>query len=145
MNKAILIGNVGQDPELRTLNNGTAVLKFGLATSKRWTDSKSHEPKEETQWHRITVWGKMAEVNANVLRKGVKIAVEGEIKYSKYEKDGHTVYATDIVAKTIEWLFKKEEGQTSKPRKKPEEISGVEPVADDNEIYSEQPDDDIPF
>jgi single-strand DNA-binding protein len=103
LNKAILIGNVGADPEIRTTSNSNRVAQFNLATSRRWT-SGSGEQQEKTEWHRIVVWdsarnagGGLFGVIERYVKKGERIYVEGEIQYRSYEdKDGVTKYATEI-------------------------------------------------
>lgn len=145
VNKVILIGHVGQNPELRHTQSGTAILKFSLATTERWIDSNSHERKEETQWHRITAWGKLAELNADVLRSGSKIYIEGKLKYSSYEKEGNKVYVTDIMAKTINWLDKKDSSGKPAVTQKSQKSTNSSQPPEPEEIYSEEPDDDIPF
>lgn len=102
INKVILIGNLGSDPEVREVG-GSPVANFSLATNETWTD-KSGQKQERTQWHRITVWGKLAEVCGRYLSKGKKVYVEGRIGYRDVEKDGVTTRYTDITATSIQFL-----------------------------------------
>lgn len=95
MNKVMLLGNIGQDPELKVLQNGQAVLKFSMATEEKWKD-KEGEVQKRTDWHRCELWGKRAESLAKHLTKGSKVLVEGSLKYGSYEKDGVKHYTTDI-------------------------------------------------
>lgn len=97
INKAILIGNVGKQPDIRTMQNGGKVANFSLATSERWTDKGSGEKKERTEWHRIVVFGNLAEVVEKYVHKGSKVYVSGAIQTRKYEKDGQDHYTTEIV------------------------------------------------
>ena len=104
VNKAILIGNLGRDPELRHTNNGTPVCEFSIATSDRWQD-KSGETQERTEWHRIIVWGRQGENAARYLSKGRSVYVEGRIQTREWtDKDGNKRYTTEIVANTVQFL-----------------------------------------
>jgi single-strand DNA-binding protein len=104
VNKAILVGNLGRDPELRHTQNGQAVVNFTLATSETWTD-KSGERVERTEWHRIVVWGKTGEMCAQYLSKGRTVYVEGRIQTREWEdKDGNKRYTTEINAQTVNFI-----------------------------------------
>ena len=104
VNKAILVGNLGRDPELRTTPNGQSVVNFTLATSETWTD-KSGERVERTEWHRIVVWGKQAEMCNQYLSKGRTVYVEGRIQTREWEdKDGNKRYTTEINANTVNFI-----------------------------------------
>ncbi len=104
VNKAILVGNLGRDPELRTTQNGQSVVNFTLATSETWTD-KSGERVERTEWHRIVVWGRTAEMCAQYLSKGRTVYVEGRIQTREWEdKDGNKRYTTEINASTVNFI-----------------------------------------
>lgn len=104
VNKVILIGNLGRDPELRYTQSGTPVCTLSIATSRKYKN-KQDEQVEETEWHRVTVWGKQAEHCSNYLAKGRKVYVEGRLKTTSYEKDGVTKYSTDIVADPFGVVF----------------------------------------
>lgn len=106
LNKARLIGRLGNNPEMRYLPNGTPCCRVRLATSRRWKD-KSGERKEDTQWHRVVAYGRIAEIMSEYLRKGSLISVEGRIDYSSYDKDGVTCYSTDIVLEELLMLDSK--------------------------------------
>ena len=100
-NKAILLGNLGADPEFRTTQSGQSVLKLRLATSETYLD-RNKERQERTSWHSITVWGKRAEGLAKILSKGDRLFVEGRISYSSYDdKEGNKRYRTEIVASEL--------------------------------------------
>lgn len=103
INKAIIVGSLGKDPEITYTSDGNAVCKFSIATSESWTD-KSGQKRESTEWHNIVVFGKLAENCAEYLTKGSKAYVEGKLKTSSWEKDGHKFYKTEIVAKHVEFL-----------------------------------------
>jgi single-strand DNA-binding protein len=100
LNKVMLLGNLGQDPELKMIAGGQAVLNLRLATTETYLD-KNNTRQERTDWHTVTVWGKRAEALAKILAKGSQIFVEGRIQTRSYEKNGEKRYATDIVANNI--------------------------------------------
>ena len=100
LNKVLLLGNLGADPELRVTPGGQAVLKLRLATTETYLD-RNQARQERTEWHSVTVWGKRGEALAKILSKGSSIFVEGGIRTSSYEKDGQKVYRTEIVANNI--------------------------------------------
>lgn len=110
MNKAIIIGNLGTDPELKNLDGGNAVVNFSLATTDKWTD-KSGKAQEKTEWHRIVFYGKQAENLAKFLRKGSKCCVEGKIQTRSWEdKDGAKKYSTEIIGSNCVFLDSKNSG-----------------------------------
>lgn len=115
MNKVIIMGNLGQDPESRYMPSGSAVCNISVATSRKWNDKNSGELQEETSWHRCVAFGKTAEIITDHFKKGQKILIEGRLKYGSYEKDGHTNYTTDIVIDRFEFVEKKEGGQRPLP------------------------------
>ena len=105
VNKAILIGNLGRDPELRYTQNGQAVVNFTLATSESWNDKSSGEKVERTEWHRIVVWGRVGELCAQYLTKGRSVYVEGRIQTREWEdKEGQKRRTTEINAQTVKFL-----------------------------------------
>jgi len=126
MNKAILIGNVGKEPELRKTQSGTSVANFSLATSKKV------KGEDKTEWHRIVAWDKLAEIIEKYVRKGDKVMIEGEIETREYEKDGRKVYTTEIRAWNMEML-----GGKPEPAK--------EPVNPTKNIDLDDIPDDLPF
>ena len=116
VNKVILIGNVGNDPESRTTATGTSVLSLSLATNEKWTDKQGNK-QEKTEWHRVAMFNKLAELASQYLRKGSKIYIEGKITTSSYEKDGEKRYSTEIIANSMQFLDSKP--QDSKPQSQP--------------------------
>lgn len=102
INKVTLIGNVGTQPDVRTYN-GSKVAKIRLATSERWKDNTGNQ-REQTEWHTVVVWGKLAEFVEQRINSGSRLYVEGSIHYSSYEKNGETRYTTEINATTIKLL-----------------------------------------
>lgn len=103
VNKAILIGRLGKDAEVRVTPGGQSVAKFSMATSEKYTD-KSGQKVEKTEWHNIVLWGKLADVLAKYLTKGKEVYVEGKIETRSWEKDGVKRYSTDINAQNITLL-----------------------------------------
>ena len=124
MNKAILIGRLGKDPESRFTQTNTQVVNFSIATSKKV------KGEEQTEWHNIVTFAKTAEIAEKYLKKGALVCIEGSIQTSKYEKDGQTRYSTQIVCDRLEMLGPKDE---LKPEQKTSNINV-------NDI-----DDDLPF
>ncbi len=111
VNKVIIIGNLGKDPEVRYLPSGSAICNITVATSRQWKDKTSGERQEETEWHRITFFDRMAEIAGEYLKKGRPVYVEGRLKTRKYtDKDGVEKYATDIVATEMQLLGGREGG-----------------------------------
>ncbi|CAN92784.1 MULTISPECIES: single-stranded DNA-binding protein [Sorangium] len=100
LNKVILMGNLGADPELRYTGNGTPVLQLRMATNESFVD-KNKEPKERTEWHNIVFWGQRAEALAKVLTKGDGVLIEGGLRTSSYEKDGIRRYRTEVIARDL--------------------------------------------
>ena len=103
VNKVILVGNLGADPDMRYTASGMAVCKLSIATSRRYTDKQGNR-QEETAWHRVDAWGKLAEVCGQYLSKGRQVYIEGRLKYGSYEKDGVKHYTSDIIAENIQML-----------------------------------------
>nr|WP_228857534.1 single-stranded DNA-binding protein [Pseudomonas syringae]QOQ33575.1 Single-stranded DNA-binding protein [Pseudomonas syringae pv. actinidiae] len=97
VNKVILVGTCGQDPEVRYLPNGNAVTNLSLATSEQWTDKQSGQKVEKTEWHRVSMFGKVAEIAGEYLRKGSQVYIEGKLQTREWEKDGIKRYSTEIV------------------------------------------------
>lgn len=148
VNKVIIVGNLGQDPEIRTTPQGTPVGTISVATSENYKD-KSGEWQENTEWHRITLWDYMADTASKYLHKGSKVYIEGKLQTRSYEKDGITRYITEIRAKELVLLDSNpnsggssdsysgggQSNQYSKPSNK----------VNESDLISEEEDDDIPF
>jgi single-strand DNA-binding protein len=110
LNKAILIGNLGQDPEIRTTGGGQRVAQFSLATTRTWND-QSGQKQEKTEWHRMVAWGRLVDVIERYVKKGDRLYVEGEIQYRQYEdKEGVTKYTTEINVREMIMLGSREGG-----------------------------------
>ena len=117
INKVILIGNLGRDPENRYLPSGEQVTSIAVATTDRWRDKASGEQKEQTEWHRISFFGKLAEIAGQYLKKGSQVYIEGRLRTRKYtDKEGIDRYATEIIADTMQMLGSRQEGQQSTGR-----------------------------
>lgn len=105
VNKVILIGNLGKDPEVRYAPNGSAVANITIATSESWKDKNSGEKQEKTEWHRVVFFGKLAEIAGEYLKKGSQVFVEGRLQTRKWQdKDGKDRYTTEIVANELQML-----------------------------------------
>ncbi len=104
VNKAIILGNLGKDPEIRTTTNGAKVVTFSVATNRRW-QGKSGEMQDDTQWHRVVAWDRLAEIVEQYLKKGDRIYVEGRLQYREWEdQNGQKRYTTEIVARELVML-----------------------------------------
>jgi single-strand DNA-binding protein len=131
-----IIGNLGKDSEFRYTPAGTALVKFTLATNRKFID-KDGQKQEKTEWHRITVWSKLAEICAQYLTKGKQVMIEGRIEYGTYEKDGVKHYTTDIIADNMEMLGSRGKGEPREPSRPWEQREQSRPAGID--------DADIPF
>lgn len=135
VNKCIILGRLGQDPDLKYMADGTAVCRLSVATSETWKDKETGEKQEKTEWHRITMWRRLAEIAGEYLKKGSQVFVEGKLQTRSYEKDGQKHYSTEIVADKMQLLDKRDSGTASK------EFYGDPPPARSEAGV----DDDIPF
>jgi len=121
LNKAILIGRLGQDPKLQYTPSGKACTKISLATNESW--KKDGEKQEVTDWHNIVLWGKIAEIAAEYLSKGSRVYVEGKIRTRSWDKDGTTHYMTEVIGDRVEFLdSKKAEISEQQPEQSEEDI-----------------------
>ncbi len=157
LNKAILIGNLGADPETRYMQDGTCVCNIRLATTERFKD-RNGERQERTEWHRVVLWGKLGEIANQYLHKGSQVYIEGKIETRKWQdRDGHDRYSTDIRAREMKMLGGKGEGapRVSAPAERPTPSAPAErstPSAPADDPFADSPafnnvpvDDDIPF
>ncbi|EJL02835.1 MULTISPECIES: single-stranded DNA-binding protein [Pseudomonas] len=169
VNKVILVGTCGQDPEVRYLPNGNAVTNLSLATSEQWTDKQTGQKVEKTEWHRVSMFGKVAEIAGEYLRKGSQVYIEGKLQTREWEKDGIKRYTTEIVVDmqgTMQLLGGRPQGdqqqggnnyQQSAPRQqapRPQQSSAPQPQRERPAPQQAAPqpapdfdsfDDDIPF
>src|SRR5262245_54003250 len=105
VNKVILVGNLGQDPESRTTPGGTTVTNIRIATTDSWTDRQSGEKKEQTEWHTVVMWNRLGEIAAEYLRKGSQVYIEGRLQTRKWQdKTGNDRYTTEVVASDMQML-----------------------------------------
>ncbi len=143
LNKVMLIGNLGKDPEVRYTTSGQAVASFSLATSEKFK-SKSGDWEERTEWHNITLWGRLAEIAGEYLAKGKTVYIEGRLQTRKWQdKDGRDRYTTEIVGDKMQMLSGKGEGGGG--RQGGGRPAGGEPYPSYEEPAGFNPDDDIPF
>jgi len=163
VNKVILIGNLGRDPEIRYSQQGTAIANFSIATSEDWKDKNTGEKKSKVEWHNITAFRRLAEICGEYLSKGSKIYVEGKLETSSWEQDGVTKYKTQVIIHIMQMLGGRGEGaggdpqephrqvpfeesaqnQPKESRSQGHQSSGSQPQG--NQWESEPEDDDIPF
>ena len=146
VNKVILLGNLGKDPELSYLPSGQSVAKFSLATSRKYKD-KSGELKEETEWHNIVAWGKLGEISAQYLKKGRQAYVEGRIHSNKWEdREGKPRTTVEIVADEVVLLGGRGEEAAEAPARPTGQARATAPADDFAQPASQEiTDDDIPF
>lgn len=111
LNKVQIIGNLGQDPDVRFTPSGAAVANFSIATSERWKDKQSGNMEERTEWHRVVVWGRLAELCKEYLAKGRTVYIEGRLQTRSWDdKDGNKRYTTEVVAQNLQFLDRKGSG-----------------------------------
>jgi len=148
INKVILVGNLGAKPEVKYASNGNAISNLSVATSESWTDKSTGQKQERTEWHRVSLFGKLAEIAGQYLDKGSKVYVEGKLQTRKYtDKDGIERWTTDIVVSgfngTLQMLDRRDDSSSSAPSedvtKKVQAEPSITPVSKD------EFEDDIPF
>lgn len=151
VNKVILVGNLGRDPETRYMPDGAAITNVSVATSFQWNDKASGEKKEETEWHRIVFRGKLAEIAGEYLKKGSQVYVEGRLRTRKWQdKDGQDRYTTEVVAERMQMLGSR--AGAGEPRTEPRTEPAMESKAAEPKAAAKKPagkfddmEDDIPF
>ena len=104
INKVILVGNLGQDPEVKYTAGGAAVTTLSLATSESWKDKDTGSDQERTEWHRVVLWRRLAEIAGEYLKKGSKVYIEGQLQTRKWEQDGQTRYTTEVIGRDMQFL-----------------------------------------
>ncbi len=157
VNKVILVGTCGQDPEVRYLPNGTAVTNLSLATSEAWTDKQTGQKVEKTEWHRVVLFGKVAEIAGEYLRKGSQCYIEGKLKTREWEKDGIKRYSTEVhvdINGTMQLLGgrpdsqgggQQQQRQPQQQRQQPRQQQRKAPQQNQQAAPPDDFDDDIPF
>lgn len=125
INKVIIVGNLGADPEMRHTGGGAAVTTLNVATSESWTDKQSGEKVEKTEWHRVKMFGRLAEIAGEYLKKGRQVYIEGSLRTDKYtDKQGVEKYSTDIIASEMQMLGGNEGGGGGGQRERPQSAGG---------------------
>lgn len=142
VNRVIIVGNLGRDPEVKYLASGDAIANIAVATSYKSKDKATGEQKELTEWHRIAFFGKLAEIVGQYLKKGSSVYVEGRLQTRKYQKDGVDHFATEIVAENMQMLGGKSEGEA--PATRPAPAPAARPAPKPAPNFSDM-DSDIPF
>ena len=116
VNKVILVGNLGADPEVRYTPSGAAVANFSIATKETWNDKNSGEKKEQTEWHRIVAWNRLGEVCGEYLHKGSQVYIEGKLQTRSWEdKEGNKKWSTEVLAFTMQMLGSKGDSMSDRP------------------------------
>ena len=141
INKVILVGNLGQDPEVKYTAGGAAVTTISLATSESWKDKDTGSDQEKTEWHRVVLWRRLAEIAGEYLKKGSKVYIEGQLQTRKWEQDGQTRYTTEVVGRDMQFLDSR--GGSSSDSSSYEDTS--QDTGSQNLPDSGITDDDIPF
>ena len=137
INKVILVGNLGQDPETRHIQSGGAVTNISIATSEQWKDKKTGDQKERTEWHKVAFFGRLAEIAAEYLSKGSQVYVEGKLRTRKWQdREGNDRWTTEVIADELQML-----GGPPQQSEKRVKGSDMKPPQDVPDVY----DDDIPF
>ena len=152
VNKVILVGNLGGDPETRYTPSGSAITNINIATSEAWKDKQTGQQQERTEWHRVVFFNKLAEIAAQYLRKGSKVYIEGSLRTRSWDKDGQKHYMTEIVANEMQMLDSKggsgggqsmsagDEGYAAQSQSRSSAPASSEPAGNFDQF-----DDDIPF
>jgi single-strand DNA-binding protein len=151
INKVILVGNLGNDPEVRYMPNGNAVANISLATSDSWKDKTSGEQQEKTEWHRVVFFNRLAEIVEQYVKKGAKLYVEGRLQTRSWEQEGIKRYSTEIVASEMQMLDGRAGPQEMNDNAFGQSQRPPEPSQSEGQSKAAQPanfdnfDDDIPF
>ncbi|MCZ6655859.1 MAG: single-stranded DNA-binding protein [Gammaproteobacteria bacterium] len=139
INKVILIGNLGRDPETRYSKGGKPVTNFSVATSESWRDRESGDQQERTEWHNVVCFSRLAEIAGEYLRKGSKVYIEGSLRTSSWEQEGQKRYRTEIMARELQMLDSRGSDPPSGFESSPQ-APNAPTISDDDDF-----DDDIPF
>jgi single-strand DNA-binding protein len=144
VNKVILIGNLGNDPDIRYTASGAAVANISIATAESWKDKNTGEKQERTEWHRVVFFGRLAEIVGEYLRKGSQVYIEGRLQTRKWQdKEGKDRYTTEIVANEMQMLGSRSAGSANFDQTAP--VSNATEQSPTNQSKSNDFDDDIPF
>ena len=141
INKVIIVGNLGQDPEIKYTAGGAAVTTLSIATSDSWKDKDSGMDQERTEWHRVVLWRRLAEIAGEYLKKGSKVYIEGQLQTRKWEQEGQTRYTTEIIARDMQFLDSR--GSSNNPATQKSSEMNEQSATDVPDSAID--DDDIPF
>ena len=147
VNKVILIGRLGKDPDIRVMPNGDTLANISIATSETWKDKNTGEKKEKTQWHNVVIFGKLADIASQYLKKGSNVYIEGKLHTEKYEKNGQDVYTTKVYVQSFGGVMqmldsKQEQQQQTRPAA---QMPSQQLAQKRQEVNGEIFDDDVPF
>jgi single-strand DNA-binding protein len=146
INKVILVGNLGADPETRYTTSGSAITTIRVATSEQWKDKQTGETQERTEWHRVKFFGRLAEIAGEYLKKGRQVYIEGSLRTEKYtDKDGIERWSTDIIANEMQMLGGMGGGEGGGPRERPAQRPQRDARQDKAAAQDFPDDDDLPF
>ena len=145
VNKVIIVGRLGADPELSFTGSGMAVARLRVATTDVWVDKNTGQRQERTEWHRIVAWGRLAEQAKEYLSKGRLVYIEGRLQTRSYEKDGITRYSTEIIASVIKFLDSGRSSQDSMEPTRPSPVPPQEPEPFNDAPQDDFDDSNIPF
>jgi len=147
LNKVMLIGNLGRDPETRYTQSGSAVTRFSVATSESWRDKSTQEMQQRTEWHNVVCFARLGEIASEYLKKGSKVYIEGGLRTSSWEQDGNTRYRTEVIAREMQMLDSRGAspgGYDGEPPRGGSQDKQADPPQS-SEPDLEDFDDDIPF
>lgn len=148
INKVILVGNLGNDPEVRYANNGNAIANISVATSESWKDKNTGDQQEKTEWHRVVMFNRLGEIAGEYLKKGSKVYIEGKLQTRKWQdQSGNDRYTTEIVANEMQMLDSRGDsgGSYQAPQQAPQGQGDAQPQSASAQQPSSDFDDDIPF
>ena len=146
VNRVIILGNLGAEPETRHLPSGGAVTNVRIATSETWKDKNTGEKKEQTEWHRVIFFNRLAEIAGEYLRKGSKVYIEGALRTRKWQdKEGRDQYTTEIVAKEMQLLDSRQQDSAPRQERAPAPQRSPEPASNAGAGFEDWDDDQIPF
>ena len=148
INKVILVGNLGTKPEVKYASNGNAISNLSVATSESWTDKSTGQKQERTEWHRVSLFGKLAEIAGQYLDKGSKVYVEGKLQTRKWQdQNGQDRYTTEVVVSgfngTLQMLDRRDDASSSAPSENATQKDQLEPSI--TPVSKDEFEDDIPF
>lgn len=146
VNKAILVGTVGKDPETKTFQNGGMLTQFSIATNESWTDKNTGEKKQTTEWHRIVINGKLAEIAQKYVKQGMKLYIEGSIKTRQWtDQNGQERYITEIQCQNMQMLDSLNQGQNNQQRQNNQGQQGFQPRQQNARYNQQSAPDDLPY